>query len=69
MKDVRVKLGLTKKSCNISKSARSIADEKQDVNYVFADVSYRLKVVFKEGTSEFFKDISELNEVIEQRML
>ena len=47
---------------------RSIADEKQDVIYVFADVNCRLTVVFKDGTSEFFKDISELNELIEQRM-
>ena len=30
LKDVRVKLDLTKKKYNISKSARSIADEKQD---------------------------------------
>ena len=68
LKDVRVKLDLTKKRYNILKSARSIADEKQDVNYVFADINCRLKVVFKDGTSEFFKDISELNELIEQRM-
>ena len=66
MKDVRVKLDLTKKRYNILK--RSIADEKQDVIYVFADVNCRLTVVFKDGTSEFFKDISELNELIEQRM-
>ena len=58
----------TKKRYNILKSARSIADEKQDVNYVFADVNCRLKVVFKDGTSEFLKNISELNELIEQRM-
>ena len=68
MKDVSVKLDLTKKRHNILKSARSIADEKQDVKYVFADVNCRLKVVFNEGTFEFLKDISELNELIEQRM-
>ena len=68
MKDVRVKLDLAKKRYNIFKSARSIADEKQDVNYVFADINCRLKVVFKDGTSEFFKDVSELNELIEQGM-
>ena len=68
MKDVRVKLDLAKKRYNILKSARSIADEKQDVNYVFADINCRLKVVFKDGTSEFFKDVSELNELIEQGM-
>ena len=68
MKDVSVKLDLTKKRHNILKSARSIADKKQDVKYVFADVNCRLKVVFNEGTFEFLKDISELNELIEQRM-
>ena len=45
--------------------SRSVADEKQDVNYVFADINCRLKVVFKDVTSEFVKDISELNELIE----
>ena len=45
--------------------SRAVADEKQDVNYVFADINCRLKVVFKDVTSEFVKDISELNELIE----
>ena len=45
--------------------SRSVADEKQDVNYVIADINCRLKVVFKDVTSEFVKDISELNELIE----
>ena len=67
MKDVKGQ-DLTKKRYNILKSARSIAEEKQDVNYVFADVNCRLKVVFKDGTSEFLKNISELNELIEQHM-
>ena len=62
LKDVRVKLDLKKKRYSILMSARSIVDGKQDVNYVFADINCRLKVVFKDRTSEFFKDISELNE-------
>ena len=32
------------------------------------NVNSRLKVVSKDGTSQFFKDISVLNELIEQRM-
>ena len=52
----------------ILKNARSIADEKQDVNYVFADINCRLKVVLKDGTYEFFNYISELSELIEQLM-
>ena len=51
LKDVRVKLDLTKKRYNILRIARSIADEKQDVKYVFADINCRLKAVFKDGTS------------------
>ena len=68
LKDIRVKLDLIKKRCNILQSARSIANKKQDVNYVFADITCRLKVVFKDGTFEFLKDISKLNELIEQLM-
>ena len=65
LEDVRVKLESTKKKYNILKSA----DEKQDVNYVFTYINCRWKVVLKDGVSEFFKDIPELNEPIEQRML
>ena len=68
LKDVRVKLNLMKNRYNILKSARSIADEKQDINHVFADVNCRFRVVFKGGTSEFSEDILQLNELIEQRM-
>ena len=60
LKGIWVKLDLTKKRCNVLRSARSIADENQEVNYVFAD---------KNGTSDFFKDINILNELIEKCML
>ena len=56
---------IIKKEVQCFEESRSVADEKQDVNYVFADINCRLKVVFKDVTSEFVKDISELNEVIE----
>ena len=65
MKGVWIKLDLTKKRYNILRSTRSIVDENQDVNYVFADINCRLKIVFKDGTSDFFEDITELNERIE----
>ena len=54
--------------CTDQAGSRSIADENQDVNYVFADYNCRLKVAFKNRTSEFFTDINELNELIEKRM-
>ena len=56
---------IIKKEVQCFEESRSVADEKQDVNYVFADINCRLKVVFKDVTSEFVKDISELNELIE----
>ena len=56
---------IIKKEVQCFEESISVADEKQDVNYVFADINCRLKVVFKDVTSEFVKDISELNEVIE----
>ena len=62
LKSVRIKMDLTKKMCNVLKSARSVVDENQDVIYVFVDTNCRLKVVFKDATSEFFKDISELRD-------
>ena len=68
LKGVRIKLDLTKKRYNVLRSARSIANENQDINYVFPDINCRLKVVFKNGTSDFFKDIIELNELIEKYM-
>ena len=68
LKGVRIRLDLTKKRYNVLRRARSIADENQDVNYVFVDISCQLKVVFKDGTSDFFKGISDLNELIEKRM-
>ena len=54
----------TKKRYEALKNARSAADENQDVNYVLGDVNCRLKVVFKDGISEFFRDVSKLNELI-----
>ena len=68
LKGVRIKLDLTKKRYNVLRSARSSANENQDINYVFADINCRLKVAFKNGTSDFFKDIIELNELIEKYM-
>ena len=51
-----VRLDLPKKRYNVLKKVRSTVDEKQDTNYVFADVNPRLKIVFKDGTSEFLKE-------------
>ena len=68
LKCVKIKLDIVKKRYNILRTTGSIADENQDVKYVFVDINCPLKIVFKDGTSEFFKDITELNELIEKYM-
>ena len=64
LKDVRIKLDLTKRRYRILKDAIDLAKEHQDLVYVFADVNCRLKVVFKDGTSNFFNDIDNLKSMI-----
>ena len=61
-------MDLTKKIFNVLKSARTVADENQDDNFVFTDINCRQKNVFKDATSEFFKDLSELHEMIKKRV-
>ena len=67
LKDVRVKLDLTKLSYRILKEAIGLAKEHPDLDYVFADVNCRLKVLFKDGTSNFFNDIDNLKSMINNR--
>ena len=55
LKGVRITLDLTKKRNSVLRRARSVANENQDVNYDFADIKCLLKVVFKNGTFDFFK--------------
>ena len=56
LKGVKIKLDLAK-ICIFLKS---------DDNCVFADIGWQLKIVFKDGTFEFSKDINKLNELIEK---
>ena len=49
LKDVRIKLDLTKRRYKILKDAIDIAKEHPDLYYVYAYVNCRLKVVFKGG--------------------
>ena len=55
LKGVWITLDLTKKRNSVLRRARSVANENQDVNYDFADIKCLLKVVFKNGTFDFFK--------------
>ena len=55
LRDVRVKLDSTKNRYNILKSARSNTDEKQNFNYVFADINCRLKLFLRMELLNFLK--------------
>ena len=68
LKDVRIKLDLTKRRYKILKDAIDLAKEHPDLNYVYADVNCRLKVVFKDGSSNFFNDIDDLKSIINNRI-
>ena len=68
LKDVRIKLDLTKRRYKILKDAIDLAKEHPDLNYVYADVNCRLKVVFKDGSSNFFNDIHDLKSIINNRI-
>ena len=67
LKDVRIKLNLTKCRYRILKDAIDLAKEHPDLDYVFADVNCRLKIVFKDGTSNFFNNIDNLKSMINNR--
>ena len=67
LKDVRIKLDLTKRRYRISKDAIVLAKKHPDLDYIFADVNCCLKVVFEDGTSDFFNDIDNLKSMINNR--
>ena len=67
LKDVSIKLDLTKRKYRILKDAIDLAKEHTDLDYVFADVNCRLRAVFKDGTSNFFNDIDNLKLIINNR--
>ena len=58
---------MTKRRYRILKDAIDLAKEHPDLDYVFVDVICRLKVVFKDGTSNFFNDIDNLKSMINNR--
>ena len=68
LKDVRIKLDLTIRRYKILKDAIDLAKEHPYFNYVYVDVNCRLKVVFKDGSSNFFNDIDDLKSIINNRI-
>ena len=62
---VKVKLDLTKKRYDIYTDAINFVKNYSIVNFVMVDINRRLKVVFTNGNSSFFKSIIDLKESIE----
>ena len=54
LKNVRVKIDLNKRQYEVFKKAINLVNGNNDVDYLFTDVSCRLKVVFKDKRSRFF---------------
>ena len=68
LKDVRIKLDLTKRRYKILIDAIDLAKEHPDLNYVYAGINCRLKVVFKDGSFNFLNDIDDLKSIINNRI-
>ena len=68
LKNVRVKIDLTKRRYEVLKKAINLDNGNNDVDYVFTDVNCQLKVVFKDKRSSFFNDIDHLKKLLEDRI-
>ena len=64
MKKVKVKLDLTKKRYITLMKAVEDANSNEKVNYVFADINCRLKVVFKDESENFSCSFDEYQEIV-----
>ena len=53
LKNVRVKIDLTKRRYKVLKKAVTLVNGKNDVDYIFVDVSCQPKVVFKDKDQVF----------------
>ena len=68
MKNVRVKINLTKGRYEVLKKTITLVNGNNDVDYVFTDVNCRVKVIFKDKRSSFFNDIDDLKKLLEDRI-
>ena len=65
LKKAKFKFDLTKKRYDIYTNAINFVNNYSIVNFVMVDINCRLKVVFTNGNSSFFKSIIDLKESIE----
>ena len=64
LKNAKVRLDLTKKWYKMFTDAIDFVKAYKNVDYVMVDINCRLKVVFKNGRSSFFGNISDLKKLI-----
>ena len=64
--NVKLKLDITKNRHKTFTKAIETVKSYDNVNYDIVDVNFRLKVVFKDGSSKFFTDIMSLKEILEK---
>ena len=67
LKNIIVKIGLTKRRYEVLKKAITLVNGNNDVDYEFTDVNCRLKVVFKDKRSSFFNDIDDLKKLLDDK--
>lgn len=60
----RVRLDLTKIRFKLLADARAYVEKNEKVNFVFADINCRPKVLFNDGTSNFFDDLEGLKKLL-----
>ena len=65
-RNVKVKLDLTKKHL-IFTEAMQVVKNNEAVKFVMADISCRLKVVFKDDNSLFFSDYDNLRDILNKK--
>ena len=63
LKGAHITLDLKKLGYGILKDAIDLEKKLPDLDYVYADVNCCLKVIFKDGTSNFFNDIENLQSI------
>ena len=66
LKNVKVKLDLTKERYGIYKEALDLVENHSKVSYAMVDINCRLKVVLKNGKGIFFTDIESLKNILEE---
>ena len=60
----QIKLDITTDHYNLFISARKKVNNRPEVNYVYADIDWRLKVKLTDESHKFFESMEELNGIL-----